>query len=208
LKSKVIMNDSYQNIPILISPLIIGLGILILFLTKRDYEGYQHRSKSTSIICLVYHEIYVGITSFSAWLSIWPFFRENKYLRFHVFFYSLGVSITLTSIFIYVLYLLKMESVQRAVGRHPDKLVTEGIFTKSRNPQSFARALGLIGLGIWGRSFHALFLALLWILINHPYILIEENFLKLIFGERYLEYCSETPRYCGILSPFKNLVKK
>ena len=105
------------------------------------------------------------------------------------------------------MYLFKMKSFKRALGRNPDRLVTEGIYNKSRNPQSFARALGLIGLGIWGRSFHALFLALVWVVINHPFILIEENFLVAIFGKGYLKYCSETPRYCGILSPIKKLVK-
>ena len=202
------MYDLYRNIIIIISPLIIGLGILILFLTKRDYRGHQHRSKCTSMLCLVYHEMYVGLTSCSAWFSAWPFFIEYKYLNIHLFFYSLGGLLTLISISIYLIYLVTMKSFKRALGRNPDKLVTEGIYNKSRNPQSFARALGLIGLGIWGRSFHALFLALVWILINHPFILIEENFLVAIFGKNYLEYCSATPRYCGILPPIKKLSKK
>ena len=120
----------------------------------------------------------------------------------------IGFFIAIVSLVIYAMYAFKMRSMLRAMGRTPDKLIMEGIFNKSRNPQSLARTIGLIALGIWGRSFYSLFLAFLWIAINHPYILIEERFLEVVFGDQYLNYCSLTPRYCGLLTPIKRLIKK
>ena len=92
-----------------------------------------------------------------------------------------------------------MKSFPRAVGINPDELVTDGIYSFTRNPQSRGRAIGLIGIAIMGRSCYTLLLAILWILINHIYILIEEDFLESKFGESYLQYCSVTPRYYKIV---------
>ena len=202
------MIELHRTIAMIISPFIISLGILTVLKTRRDYQWNQCRSKSTSAACLFYHDIYVAITAYSAWFSTWPLFNEVIYLEWHLLLYSIGFLIAIGSLVIYAMYVFKIQSILRAMGRRPDKLITEGIFNRSRNPQSLARAIGLIAIGIWGRSFHALFLALVWISINHPYILIEERFLEGIFGDHYLEYCQLTPRYCGLLTPIKKLIKK
>lgn len=188
----------HRNIVTVISPIIIIIGIYSIIKTKKNYECNHKRSKITSTFCLIYHNGFVAITSYSAWFSTWPFF--NGFLEMHILFFILGASIGLACILIYVMYIFKIESVSRALGFNPDKLVTEGIFQKTRNPQSLARGIGLISLGLCGRSFYSLLLAMVWIAFNHTYILNEEKFLEVIFGKKYLEYCSLTPRYFGILS--------
>ena len=193
----------HRSIAIAISPIIIFIGIYSNMKTKKNYECNQKRSTITSIFCLLFHDGLVGIASYSAWFSTWPFFDEISFFEMHLFFFTLGAFIGLVSIIIYVMYLFKIESVPRALGFTPDKLVTEGIFSKSRNPQSLARGIGLISLGLCGRSFYSLLLAMIWIVINHYYILIEEDYLENIFGKIYLAYCSLTPRYCGILTLLK-----
>ena len=203
-----LMIELHRTIVIIISPFIIILGIFNLLQTKRDYQWNQCRSKSTSAACLFYHDIYIALAAYSAWFSTWPLLNEDSNLELHLLLYIIGFSIAISSLVIYAMYAFKMQSILRAMGRRPDKLITEGIFNKSRNPQSLARAIGLIALAIWGRSLYSLFLAFLWISINHPYILIEERFLNAIFGDTYLNYCSITPRYCGLLTPIKRLIKK
>lgn len=192
-----------RSIAIAISPFFILIAIYSIIKTKKNYEDKQKRSKMTSILCLIYHDGFVAIASYSAWFSTWPFFEEFSFIRLHFLFFIFGVSTGLISIIFYVMYILKIETVTRALGLTPDKLIIDGIFRRSRNPQSFARGLGLISLGLCGRSFFSLLLALIWIGINHYYILTEEKFLKMTFGDLYLEYCSFTPRYCGILTPLK-----
>ena len=194
----------HRSIAIAISPIVIMIGIYSILKTKKNYECNQKRSKITSTLCLVYHDGFVAIASYSAWFSTWPFFDEFSFFETHLFFFTLGASIGFASIILYVMYLFKIESVSRALGFAPDKLVTDGIFRKSRNPQSLARNIGMISLGLCGRSFYSLLLAIIWIGINHFYILNEEKYLEMIFGDIYMEYCSFTPRYCGIL----NLLKK
>jgi protein-S-isoprenylcysteine O-methyltransferase Ste14 len=195
----------HRIIVVMISPIWIALGIFILYQTRRNYQEMQCRSKTTSALCLLYHESFVGLTSYSAYFTTWPFFGETILFELHIFLFSLGSLICLIAIIIYIIYLIKMESFLRAVGRIPDKLITDGIFNKSRNPQSLARGIGLISLAIWGRSFYALMLAFIWISLNHPYILIEERFLERQFGEKYLEYCIVTPRYFSLFFPSKRI---
>jgi protein-S-isoprenylcysteine O-methyltransferase Ste14 len=109
--------------------------------------------------------------------------------------YTFGFFPLFSGLILYMLYLKQIKSFPRAIGITPDELVTEGIYSITRNPQSLGRAIGLIGIAIIGRSYYALLLAIYWILINHIYILIEESFLESKFGELYLHYCSITPRY-------------
>ena len=199
------MLELYRTLALIISPIFIGLGIFILFQTRRNYQEKQCRSKATSALCLFYHEGYVGITAYSAYFSTWPFFGENILFKLHVFLFSLGSFICLIAITIYIIYLIKIKSFLRAVGRTPDKLITDGVFNWSRNPQSLARSIGLISLAIWGRSFYALILALIWISLNHPYVLIEEKFLETQFEGKFNEYCNLTPRYFSLLSPLKKI---
>ena len=160
------MIELHRTIVIFISPFIIGLGILTLFQTKRDYQENHCRSKYTSAACLIYHDVYIGLVAYSAWFSTWPLFNEDMYFQLHLLFYVIGSVIAFVSLVIYAMYVFGIKSILRAMGRKPDELITEGIFNKTRNPQSLARALALIAFGIWGRSFHSLFLALLLSLIH------------------------------------------
>jgi len=196
----------HRNVAILISPLVIIIGIYSILKTKKNYECNQKRSKITSILCLLYHNGFVAIVSYSAWFSTWPFFDESSYFEMHLLFFTFGASTGFISIIIYGLYLFKIESISRALGFIPDILITDGIFHTSRNPQSLARNIGLISLALCGRSYYSLLLAIIWISTNHIYILNEEKFLEMIFGKEYLEYCSFTPRYCGMLSPLKKSI--
>jgi protein-S-isoprenylcysteine O-methyltransferase Ste14 len=193
----------HRSIAIAISPIVIMIGIYSILKTKKNYVCIQKRSKITSILCVLYHDGFVAIVSYSAWFSTWSFFDEFSFFERHLFFFTLGASIGFASIIIYIMYLFKIESVPRALGFTPDILITDGIFRKSRNPQSLARNIGLISLGLCGRSFYSLLLAIIWIVINHFYILNEEKFLEMIFRDKYLEYCSYTPRYCGLLTLLK-----
>lgn len=175
-----------------------SLGIYLIFKTKNEYRDYQKRTKSTSILCILYHDLFVGLVSYTAWMSTWPIINLNEYLIFHYTFAIIGFFPSLLGLLIYFFYMAGMKSFSRAIGLNPDELMTEGIFSISRNPQSLGRSLGLIGIGIMGRSFFTLFIAITWIIINHFYILIEEKHLKDTFGESYLQYCYLTPRYCKV----------
>lgn len=182
-----------------ITPVFLLLGLYLVFKTKQEYINYQKRSVCTSVLCLIYHDLYPGLASYSAWYSTWPFFNLNTNFYIHVVFFILGIISILIGFIIYTFYLFFIKSFLRAIGRNSDELITNGIYSISRNPQSLARDIGLIGLAIMGRSFFTLFLAISWIVFNHFIIRIEEKYLENKFGESYLEYCSLTPRYFKII---------
>ena len=194
------MIEFHRGIAIVISPVIVLIGIYSNLKAKKNYECHQKRTVITSTLCILYHNGFVAIVSYSAFFSTFPFFNESFYYEMHIFCFIMGVCTGLASIIIYIMYLFKIESVPRALGLNPDKLITDGIFQKTRNPQALARDIGLISLSVCGRSFYSLILAIVFIAINHNYILIEEEFLEKKFGDAYLEYCSLTPRYYGIFN--------
>jgi protein-S-isoprenylcysteine O-methyltransferase Ste14 len=173
-------------------------GIYLLFKSKKEYREYQKKTKSTSILCFSYHELYVGFACYTAWFNVWPFFDLNNYITFHLSFLFIGFFPALTGIIIYFWYLSSIKSFLRALGRNSDKLITDGIYKLSRNPQSLSKVVGFIGISIMGRSFFTLLLGITWITINHFYILNEEEYLESQFGESYQKYCTSTPRYCTL----------
>ncbi len=171
------------------------LGIFLLFKTKKEYGDHQKRSIFTSILAFLYHELFVGFACYTAWMNTWPIINLNENLHIHYIFAFIGFFPSFFGLLIYTIYCFRMKSFQRAIGRNPDEIVTKGIYSISRNPQSLGRSIGLIGIGIMGRSLFTLFIAITWIIINHFYILNEEKHLEDTFGDSYLQYCTSTPRY-------------
>jgi protein-S-isoprenylcysteine O-methyltransferase Ste14 len=69
------------------------------------------------------------------------------------------------------------------------KLVSEGIFSKSRNPMYVGMCLLVLGVGICFTNLFAIFTPLLFLLLVH-FISIptEEKMMEEIFGQEFLEY--------------------
>lgn len=82
---------------------------------------------------------------------------------------------------------------------NPDRasaLVTDGIFTRTRNPMYLGLLLGLIGYGFWLASISALVIALVFIpLITASQISTEERVMEDLFGDAYLSYKHRTRRW-------------
>jgi len=199
--------DSYTLFLVYVIYLVFfSLGIYLLFKTKKEYRAHQKRTRCTSILCILYHELFVVFAFYTAWMSTWPIINLNENLYFHYIFFLIGLFPSLLGVLIYLLYFVGIKSIPRAMGRNADEIMTEGIYKISRNPQSLGRGLGLIGIGIMSRSFFTLFLALTWITINHFYILSEEKHLEHTFGDSYLQYRSSTPRYYKVIKKKANKI--
>ncbi len=77
-------------------------------------------------------------------------------------------------------------------------VIATGIYQWSRNPQNLGWGMALMGITLLGRSALAFLMAILFFLIIHIYLVkIEEPYLEGVFGEKYREYRSRTPRYLG-----------
>jgi protein-S-isoprenylcysteine O-methyltransferase Ste14 len=77
----------------------------------------------------------------------------------------------------------------------PDKLITSGIFSFSRNPIYVAFALILIGEFLIFP--HPILLAYIvgFVLLVHRQVLREEEYLKAHYGREYVDYCNRVRRY-------------
>jgi protein-S-isoprenylcysteine O-methyltransferase Ste14 len=94
---------------------------------------------------------------------------------------------------------MQFRSFRLTWGLRTDRLVTEGIYSWSRNPQSMGWALVLAGAALMGRSGSTLALAVVYWVSCLVWIPLEERVLQRRFGQAYDEYRRRVPRYLGIL---------
>jgi protein-S-isoprenylcysteine O-methyltransferase Ste14 len=79
-----------------------------------------------------------------------------------------------------------------------DGLVTGGLYRFSRNPQYTASIIGLIGLSIGANSILTVIMS---VVMSGAYVmmaLVEEDWLKQLYGAPYRDYCRETSRFLDI----------
>ncbi|ABX41807.1 methyltransferase family protein [Lachnoclostridium phytofermentans] len=78
---------------------------------------------------------------------------------------------------------------------HPGELVTTGAFSISRNPIYSAFGLVLIGIFLIIPNWIILIYVLTGIWLFNRQILLEEQSLRKIYGEKYAEYCKRVRRF-------------
>jgi protein-S-isoprenylcysteine O-methyltransferase Ste14 len=77
-------------------------------------------------------------------------------------------------------------------------LVTDGIFSLTRNPMYLGLLLLLVGWAIWlGSASVWLVPPLFWVVITFGQIIPEERALTRLFGEQYVTYKGEVARWFG-----------
>jgi protein-S-isoprenylcysteine O-methyltransferase Ste14 len=79
-----------------------------------------------------------------------------------------------------------------------DGLVTGGLYRISRNPQYTASIMGLIGLSIGANSMLTIVLSAIMIGAYVLMALVEEDWLKQLYGTRYRDYCRQTARFLDV----------
>ena len=78
---------------------------------------------------------------------------------------------------------------------NPDKLVTTGMFSISRNPIYVCFLLFFTGLFLIHRNIVIITAVILFVLAIHRQVMREEKFLKSHYGEEYEAYCGKVRRY-------------
>ncbi len=79
-----------------------------------------------------------------------------------------------------------------------DGLVSHGLYRFSRNPQYTASIVGLIGLSIGANSVLTIVLSAVMIGAYVLMSLVEEGWLKQLYGTTYHEYCARTSRFLDV----------
>ncbi len=78
---------------------------------------------------------------------------------------------------------------------HPDKLITTGVFSFSRNPIYTAFGFVLVGQFLIFPNWILLIYLIAGIWLFNRQVLREEDYLKQHYGKEYLEYCKRVRRY-------------
>ncbi len=111
----------------------------------------------------------------------------------------IGICFGIIGVIIFGLAVFTMEDSWRAGIPENDKttIVTQGIYSLSRNPAFLGFDLVYIGILCAFFNWILFFFTILSILMLHLQILQEERFLPTVFGDDYIEYSRKVCRYIG-----------
>lgn len=122
-------------------------------------------------------------------------------LGFELFFSEvigwIGVVLCMLGLIVFLLSLISFGKSFR-VGideEHPGALITSGVYAISRNPIYVAFGLVLLGVFLILPNWIVLLYLVTGIWLFHRQVHREEDSLKNIYGEDYLEYCKKVCRY-------------
>ena len=168
--------------------------IAFAFITFRIVvrRSYRQRGRLTWFSSALEFFAFVSWGTFT-WLDIpyeWPPADLNPILRiFALVCIVVGLSVMFVLIFRF--------SWSRAMGQKVDALVQSGLYRFTRNPQTVACGIAVIGYALLWPSWHTLGWVVLFFVIVHLMILTEEEHLREVFGEEYIQYSARVPRYIG-----------
>ncbi len=127
----------------------------------------------------------------------------NNILLDNIYIRSLGIALIVFGN-ILALWGVKTLSVKASTGlKH--KIVTEGPYKYTRNPQYLGDIIVLVGAALLVSSVYVIITCLLGILIFYLLPFPEEPWLEKMYGEEYLRYKRRTPRFIGLKSLKKDL---
>ena len=110
-------------------------------------------------------------------------------LKFASVWIYVGIVVYLFGIIPYIISLYNFATTPLGVP------VLKGVYKLSRNPMYFFSSITVLGIGISGASWILIFLILLYTVLNHFIILSEEQYCSGKYGESYLQYKTNVPRY-------------
>ena len=148
-----------------------------------------------------------------------PFFTEfnkiqkNALFSMHITYllmiiYSIFISLKLGTVWFYAglpVYLLGLVMYAMVFAAFattpPNKLVTHGIYSCSRNPMQLSVFIMLAGVGIATASWIFLLLSVVYMTAPLLWLKAEEHHLLKLYGDAYSEYMKRTPRWLGMPKP-------
>jgi protein-S-isoprenylcysteine O-methyltransferase Ste14 len=164
----------------------------ILERVRRDYASQGSLRRSTSnleIVMFFLHGCLMGISypGEASWPPVSPY---SAVVILGVVLALIGLANMLTALRVFGPF-------WRMLGLNVEGLKQSGIYRRTRNPQLIGYWLMLLAIPVVWPSQYAWVSALLYWPVAHRMVMIEEEHLEAQFGEEYLEYCRQTPRYIG-----------
>lgn len=167
------------------------LAVASLLAVKRDLRAGETLRPSTVTAVWLLYVLLAGMAGLSAWRGIAPLPLPALPCL------AAGGALILAGLGFVVAGVTAFHSFRRMSGMQTDRLVRDGVYRISRNPQNLGWGLVLLGLGVAGRSGLALGLAAFFWVAFAVYVPLEERLLERLYGDRYREYRAGTARYLG-----------
>jgi protein-S-isoprenylcysteine O-methyltransferase Ste14 len=195
------------NLTIFIAVLIglIAIAAVVLHQVRRDYAEQGKLSRLSSFLQVTVFVLHAQLFTCSYWdLSLIRadgYFSISYWLKnapeFSSSFTSLvfGSCLAITGIIILGLGFKGFKSFARIDGQRVDRLISEGIYRFTRNPQIIGYGLIVLSVPFIWNSLLALIAALVYWVGVRRMVMVEEEHLHRVFGQEYGEYCKRTPRY-------------
>ena len=165
-------------------------SFLILRRVRRDYRERQILTPLTAFLQLLMfclHAVLVNLSYGLTWA--WPPLNRNPYMA------AVGVLMAGIGVVIFALALQIFGPIKRMLGLKVDELKVSGIYRWSRNPQIVGYGLLLLAFLILWPSWRVAVALLVYAVIAHRMVTVEEEHLRTVHGEDYAQYCAHTPRY-------------
>ena len=109
----------------------------------------------------------------------------------------LGYLVGLMGVLLMLMGMLAFRSLVKVCCFDASTLTDSGPYQWGRNPQYVGLILFLLGFAIFDGSHWRLAPLFVQAINLHLLVLVEEEHLRRVFGEPYIEFCSKTPRYFG-----------
>ena len=156
---------------------------------KSDYQLYGNLSRpvavlQTSYFCLYALCSYVFLDSRFSHISVKGFF----------FFLAIVLMVLGSLMVAFSMPFLGRRSFGMGIGG----LRSSGLYQYSRNPQLVGGFIFIAGYAMLWPSWTGALWASMWLIIAHLMVRGEETHLTRVFGDKYKDYCAQTPRYLGL----------
>ena len=111
---------------------------------------------------------------------------------------TLGAMIGAAGLVLCFLGIAAFQSLSKVFCLDAGELSLDGPYRWSRNPQYVGWCLFLVGFSMMDWSLWCLAVIVVVTASLHLLVLVEEEHLRRVFGQPYVEFCRRTPRYFGL----------
>ena len=178
-------------------PVALGLATLVAVgawcgaRLRREYRTRREPSLGTVAGVWALYTVHFALTVYGAVESSWRLDVPR------VVSFAGGLALLLVGGAMHAAGLASFGSLKRLSGQDTTRLITDGIYRWSRNPQVVGWTLVLAGVAVLRASGLVLLLAGLFWLSYRMYLPLEERLLERLYGDAYRAYRSRTHRYLG-----------
>ena len=189
-------NNIYVYIALLIILILCGYLIFNIY-TQRSYEQHKQLSFFPLLLSFIMWGCFFAFPSlYSPYNWAWSF---SNNVELSTVFILISKFLIFTGI-VFTLYSMIRLGIFRTMGNTPVKLITDGPYKFTRNPQLSACSLIVVGYVLLRPSVFSFGWLLLFIIIANIMIQSEEKHLRNLFGDKFDIYCSVTNRWITFLN--------